>query len=117
MNIAGITQELGLRRLTPEISCGDARPIAGAYASDLLSDVLVHAPENGVLITSQVHMNVVAVAAHSELAAVIFTLGREPEESVRTKATEERIALFVTDETTFDVAGQLYALGLKGSHA
>lgn len=117
MNIADIKQELGLRRLTPESSCDDSRTIAGGYASDLLSDVMVHAPEDGVLITSQVHMNVVAVAAHSELAAVIFTLGREPEEPVRAKASEERIALFVSDETTFDVAGQLYALGLKGSHA
>jgi len=116
MNITAITQKLDLRRLTPEIPLDDSRSIVGGYASDLLSDVLAHAPEGGVLVTAQIHMNVIAVAAHTELAAVIFTLGREPEEPVRTKAVEERIALFVSEQTTFDVAGQLYALGLRGTH-
>lgn len=117
MNLEAIAAELGLRDLTPETPRDAARSAEGAYASDLLSDVLAHAPRNGVLVTAQVHMNVIAVAAHTELAAVIFSLGREPEESVRLKAIEEGIPLYSSGQTTFDIAGQLYALGLRGADA
>ena len=116
MNLAGIRQALGLKNLTPEIPLDDSLEIAGGYASDLLSDVLAHAPRHGVLVTAQVHMNVIAVAAHVELASVIFSLGREPEESVRRKAIEEEIPLFATGQSAFDVAGRLYALGLRGNY-
>ncbi len=116
MTLAEIQQELGLTLLTPEVSLDDTQAVTGGYASDLLSDVLAHAPQGGVLVTAQVHLNVIAVAAHVELAAVVFSLRREPEASVIEKAVEEGIALFATDATTFDVAGQLYALGLRGAH-
>jgi hypothetical protein len=59
-------------------------------------------------------MNVVAVAVHAGLSAVIFSGGRRPEESVRGKAVKERIALYTSDDTTFDIVGKLYALGLHG---
>lgn len=117
MNLAEIHKALGLRSLTPEVRPDDSLAIRRGYASDLLSDVLAHAPHHGILVTAQVHLNVIAVASHVELAAVIFTLGREPEPSVRARAIEEGIPLFSTHETTFDVVGQLYALGLRGEHA
>lgn len=116
MNLVEIQRKLALRNLAPEIPAKDSEAITGGYASDLLSDVLAHAPQGGVLVTAQVHLNVIAVAAHIELAGIIFTLGREPEAAVRQKALEEGIALFATEKTTFDVAGQLYALGLRGSN-
>jgi putative NIF3 family GTP cyclohydrolase 1 type 2 len=85
-----------------------------AHASDLLSDVLANAPAGGLLITIQVHMNVVAVAVHAGLKAVIFASGMKPPEDVRAKAVAEKVSLFTTGESTFDVAGKLYEMGLRG---
>ncbi|HTO23279.1 MAG TPA: DRTGG domain-containing protein, partial [Spirochaetia bacterium] len=88
--------------------------IARAHASDLLSEVLANAASGGLLLTIQVHMNVIAVALHAGLAGVVFTGGMRPEESVRARAVQEGLPLLCTTETTFDTAGRLYELGLRG---
>lgn len=116
MKLAELVEKLGLENLTPEIDLSDATLSAG-YVSDLLSDVLANAPRGGVLVTVQVHLNVIAVAVHAELAAVVFALDRQPEEAVRQKAVEEGIALFLSSESAFELVGRMYALGLRGTHA
>ena len=116
MNLKDIAATLGLECLTPEVAGADSREIAQGYASDLLSDVLAHAPRGGVLVTIQVHMNVVAVAVHAELAAVIFASERVPDEDVRRTAAKEGVALYSARESAFDLAGRLYALGVRGPH-
>ena len=114
MTLGDITARLGLEILTPELSVNGGAEVVRAHASDLLSDVLANAPSGGLLLTIQVHMNVVAVALHAGLAAVIFTAGMRPEESVRLKAVQEGLPLLAAAESTFDIAGKLYALGLRG---
>jgi hypothetical protein len=114
MNLRGIADNLSLENLTPGLPFSDDAPITQAHASDLLSDVLAHAPAGGVLLTIQVHMNVIAVAVHAGLRAVIFASGMKPADDVRARAVEEGIALFSTPETTFDAGGKLYAMGLRG---
>jgi hypothetical protein len=114
MNVGQIAESLCLEKLTPELAAEEAQSVTRAHASDLLSDVLANAPAGGLLLTIQVHMNVVAVAVHAGLTGVIFTSGMKPSEEVRGKAAAERIALFTTRESTFDVAGKLYSLGLRG---
>ena len=116
MNLGEISRELGLTNLTPELALGQ-REISAAFVSDLLSDVLAHAPAGGILVTVQLHMNVVAVALHAELSAVIFAAGRRCEAAVRAKAVEEGICLLATDLSAFEVAGRLYELGLRGRDA
>lgn len=113
MNLKMLAERLDWQILTPEVAV-DTKTVAGGYASDLLSDVLAHAPADGVLVTVQVHLNVIAVALHAGLSAVVFAMGREPDDAVRAKAIEEGIALFVSDDTAFDIAGQMYELGLRG---
>lgn len=114
MNLHDVARHLDLTDLTPDIDAQKTGEVEGAHASDLLSDVLANAPVNGVLVTLQSHMNVVAVAAHAGLAGIIFSSGRKPDHAVLKKAAEEKIPLFTTKDTTFDVAGKLYALGLRG---
>ena len=116
MNLNQIAASLGLQALTPAPEESLQREISRAHASDLLSDVLANAPSGGLLLTIQVHLNVVAVAIHAMQAAVIFTSGMVPEEAVRNKAMEEGIPLFATKESTFDTAGRLYAMGVRGQH-
>ena len=114
MKLNEMATTLGLEDLTPEIQGGGDAEVTGGYASDLLSDVLAHAPHGGVLVTVQVHLSVVAVALHTGLSAVVFAMGRAPEDAVRKKAIEEGVRLYVSKETAFDIAGRLYAAGLRG---
>jgi len=117
MNLETIARELGLESLTPGLTGADEVEVAGGYASDLLSDVLANAPEGGVLVTLQVHLNVIAVASHADLGGVIFTSGRRPEPDVIERAIAEELHLYVTPADTFDVVGRLYARGVKGREA
>jgi hypothetical protein len=117
MRLNEIAEKLGLESLTPEIQASKEVDLREGYASDLLSDVLANAPHGGVLVTVQVHLNVIAVAMHAELAAIIFASGRIPEPEVREKAVEEGIALYLSNEPAFDVVGRLYNLGIRGHYA
>ena len=116
MNLETIARELHLKDLTPGLAGAEAAEVTAGYASDLLSDVLANAPEGGVLVTLQVHLNVVAVAGHAELAGVIFSSGRAPEAEVIAKAVDEDLHLYATDADTFEVVGRLFALGVTSGH-
>jgi hypothetical protein len=117
VKLSEIAERLHLENLTPELASLGAVDVTKGHASDLLSDVLANAPRNGVLVTIQVHMNVLAVAVQATLSAVILSSGRRPDEAVRAKAVEEQMPLYAAGASTFEVAGQLYALGLRGRHA
>ena len=116
MTLKQIAVSMQLQTLTPAPKESLESGISKAHASDLLSDVLANAPSGGVLLTIQVHLNVIAVALHAMQAAVIFTSGMVPEEAVRQRAIAEGIPLFATKLSTFDTAGKLYALGIRGQH-
>jgi hypothetical protein len=115
LKLSAIAQELALENLTWELSLSETPDMCWAYVSDLLSDVMNHARCGGVLVTVQVHLNVVAVAVHANLTAVIFVNGRKPDEATRARAVQEKIVLLSSRESAFDVAGKLYALGLRGN--
>lgn len=112
MKLEKIARDLGLRKLTPGVSPDGE--VTGGYASDLLSDVLVHAPAGGVLVTLQVHLNVIAVAEHAGLRAVIFSSDRVPDQNVIERAVGENLCLYSSPADTFEIAGRLYELGLRG---
>ncbi len=116
MKVNDIAEKLGLESLTPEIKTEESIDVLKGHASDLLSDVLANAPSGSVLVTIQVHMNVIAVALHAGVASVIFSSSMVPDEAVREKATLEGLPLYTSKESTFDIAGQLYCLGLRGDH-
>lgn len=90
------------------------KEVKGGYASDLLSDVMAHTKPGDLWITLQVHVNIVAVATLNDLAGIILVNGREPEEVTLRKATEEGVVLMASRLSTFEVAGRLYELGIRG---
>lgn len=117
MKLGEIAEKIGLSNITPEIKDAESRDVTKGHVCDLLSDVIANAPTGGVLVTIQVHMNVIAVSVHAGLAAVIFSSGMIPDDSVIKKAIEEEIVLFSAKASSFDLVGRLYSLGLRGSHA
>ena len=117
MKLAEIAGKLGFKNLTPELASKNDIEVKAGHSSDLLSDVLANAPGGSMLVTIQVHVNVIAVAVHAGLCGVIFASGMVPEERVRLKAVEEGLPLYVSPEPTFDIVGKLYGLGLRGRGA
>ena len=112
MDLKTIVDELGLRVLTDGAKLAGV-PVAGGYASDLLSCVMASGSHHGVWVTLQAHRNVVAVAALLDLAAVILTEGAQPDADTLIKANEEHIVLLSTPRPTFEVVGRLWSLGVR----
>ncbi|HWR57677.1 MAG TPA: hypothetical protein VN328_02205 [Thermodesulfovibrionales bacterium] len=86
------------------------REVKGCYVSDLLSDVMANARDGVIWITLQTHPNIVAVAALKDLAGIIITNKRSPEEETLKKAEEERITVAVSSLSTFEAGGRLFTL-------
>ena len=82
----------------------------GAYASDLLSDVMGNARSGNVWITMQTHKNVTAIASLRDLPAVIIVRSGMPDEDMLEHAKDEEICILVSKEATFPVCGKLYEL-------
>lgn len=112
MNLQNIIETLDLKVLTEAKDFTSILPTSG-YASDLLSCVMAGAQHQGIWVTLQAHINVVAVAALLELSAVILTEGAQPEPAMLEKANQQDIILLATPLSTFEVVGRLYQLGLR----
>ena len=88
------------------------RTVSGGHCGDLLSEVMANAPTGCVWLTIQIHQNIVAVALLKEMAAIILTGGNVPDAETRTKADEEGIPILLSSRRTYELAGQLYAVGV-----
>ncbi|MBM3241194.1 serine kinase [Candidatus Poribacteria bacterium] len=108
MTVSDIITKLDLTPVTGPFD----KSVTGGYASDMLSDVLAHGEENFVWVTIQIHRNIVAVASMKNLAAIIISGGRKPEEITVADAHREQINLLTTPLSTYEVVGKLYALGV-----
>ena len=111
ISLKDIIEKLNLESLTasPDME----RPVAGGYASDLLSCVMKGAAKDCLWVTLQSHMNVVAVASLASLAGVILTEGNHPDSETIARAQKEAVVLLATPKTTFTVVGELFALGVR----
>ncbi len=104
-----------IEKLQVELSAGATgldNTVDNAYCGDLLSDVMAHAPQGSVWLTIQGHQNIVAVAVLKEIAAIILVNGRIPDDDTRTKADEEGIPVLLSQDTSYQVAGQLFKHGI-----
>jgi len=84
------------------------REIAGAYTSDLLSDVIANATDSGALITIQAHKNTVAVAALVNVSVIIICNSRPLPSDMLEAAKNEGIAVIRTTENQFTVSGRIW---------
>lgn len=112
MELKKIVDKLGL-----EVAVGAGaldRDVTGSYVSDLLSDVMANAGAGALWITIQTHANIAAVCSLNDLAGVIVSNGRRPSEDTLVKAEEEGVIILLSAESSFDLAGQLYTMGVRG---
>jgi hypothetical protein len=94
---------------------GLVREVGGGYAGDLLSDVMAHGRKDDLWLTIQVHPNIVAVAVLKDLAAIVLANGRVPAAETVERAEKERIPILGSAASTYELAGRLHGLGIKGS--
>lgn len=113
MTLSDLAARLDLKIFTAGIALD--KPVLGGYASDLLSDVIGHSRKGDLWLTMQIHPNIVAVAVLKDLAGILLVNGREPDAGTLEQAVRENIPLLGARAGTFDLAGRLYELGLKGS--
>lgn len=112
MSLEEIIQQLNLTILSTPKDFSAVQPGAG-YCSDLLSCVMAGAKAGGLWITLQAHINIVAVAALTDCAAVIITEGAAPEPEVLEKANAQGVTLLGSPQSSFQVVGQLWELGIR----
>ncbi|MDR2447047.1 MAG: hypothetical protein LBD58_07150 [Treponema sp.] len=90
--------------------------LAGAYTSDLLSDVMANAHDGETLITIQAHKNTVAVASLVNIPVIVVCNSRPLPEDMLKAAKDEGIAVIRTRENQFTTSGKLYkALNGEGA--
>ncbi len=100
-------KKTGAVYLTPSIDPTRVE-ISDAYVSDMLSDVMGNAKPGQVWITIMKHLNVIAVASMTGVAAIIFAKDSTPDKTLIDKALEEEICLVQSSKPVFELAGLLY---------
>ncbi len=107
------TTELAARLELKGLTKVYEKPIKGVYISDMVSDVIANAKAGNVLVTLQVHNNVIAAANLVDVSAIVLTRGRTlPSEAV-SLAERAEIPVFTTDMDTWQVARRLYEAGVR----
>jgi len=112
MNLQQIIEQLNLKPLTEPRDFTAIQP-KGGYASDLLSCVMAGAKGKYIWVTLQAHLNIVAVAALLDVAAIIITENAQPDPAAIAKANEEGVVLLSTPMPTYEVSGKLWELGIR----
>ncbi len=112
MTLQEIIENLSLTLLTTPRNFAEITPSSG-YTSDLLSCVMAGARHQGIWVTLQAHINIVAVAALLDLSAIVITENARPDEATIARANAEGITLLCTPRPSFTVIGQLWEMGLR----
>lgn len=107
MTIKQMQDELKLEVIQNDF---DDVEITQVYTSDLLSDIMGNAPDESILVTIQAHKNTVAVATLKESKAIIICNSRPIPDDMTETAKAEKIAIFRTSSSQFEISGKLYKL-------
>jgi hypothetical protein len=111
MNLSDLETLPGARLLQAETAGKTA--LTAAYTSDMLSDVIAHAPPGSVLITIQAHANAVACATLADIRAILICHDRPAPPDMLEAARRENIAVAVTTASQYEASWRIHALLAK----
>lgn len=111
MKIGVISQILDGRILS---SGHCSKEIDAIYVSDLMSDVLTFGREAQLLVTSLTNQQTIRTVEMVEIPAVCYTNSKTPDQKTIDLAISKNIAVLITDLSTFQATGKLFAAGLQG---
>ncbi len=91
------------------------RQVEGAFASDLMSDVLRYDLAAGLLITGLSNPQAVRTAEMADAAAILLARGKVPPPEMLQLAQQVGVPLLSTRITMFEACGRLFAAGLPAA--
>jgi hypothetical protein len=109
MNISELPKKAGLTPLNAIYE----KEIDGVFISDMVSDIIAGAKPNNILITIQMHKNLIATANLVDVSAIVFVRDKKPLADVIEVADRAGITLFSTPLDAWKLAIKLYELGLS----
>ena len=86
--------------------------LSGAFASDMMSDVLAFGEGHAVLVTGLLNPQIVRTAHMLDMSCIIIVRGKKATEEIKTLAVQNHIALLETKLTMYESSGRLYEGGL-----
>jgi phage tail sheath gpL-like len=89
------------------------RDVTGVYISDMVSDVIANAKAGDLLVTVQIHNNVIAAANLVDICGIVVTQGKLPTEDVVRMAEKAKITIFSTSLSRWQMATKLYEAGIR----
>ena len=102
MKLNEIVQKLDLKIITQ--TNFDDREVAGCYIGDLLSWVMSKAQKDNIWITVQTNINIVAVAALTEVSCIIIPEEIIVDEATIKKANMQDIVILGSSKISFELA-------------
>lgn len=89
------------------------KDVAGVYISDMVSDVIANAKAGELLVTVQIHSNMIAAANLVDVCAIVVTQGKLPADDVVKMAEKAEISIFSTSLNRWQMATRLYEAGIR----
>ncbi|MGB8953618.1 MAG: DRTGG domain-containing protein [Candidatus Aminicenantales bacterium] len=108
MKISELVEKAGLKAFNESSD----KDILGVYISDMVSDI-INITEGNLLVTLQMHKNIIAAANLVDVAAIVFCRSKTPPDDVVALANKAGIELLGFDGDTWTLAKKLYELGLR----
>ena len=109
MKVSDIIEPLGLK----EVTTSDlSRDITGCYIGDLLSWVMSKADSGNIWITIMTNVNIVAVAALTDVSCIIVCEDAEIDDAAIQKALQQDITIFKSEYTSYELASKISKFGI-----
>jgi hypothetical protein len=89
------------------------REIPCAFASDLISDILMCTKEPTLLLTGLTNPQVIRLSDMIDLLGIVFVRGKVPPRELIEMADERKLLLLSTKLTMYRSSGILYNTGLR----
>lgn len=84
-----------------------------AFASDLISDILMCTKEPTLLLTGLTNTQVIRLSDMIDLSGIVFVRGKKPSQELIEMAEERNLLLVMTKMTMYRSSGLLYNAGLR----
>ncbi len=111
MTLADIVKLLDAEVLGEEVDL--EREVPCAFASDLISDILMCTKEPTLLLTGLTNNQVIRLSDMIDLIGIVFVRGKRPLADVIEMAEERKLPILATKMTLFRSSGILYNAGLR----
>lgn len=84
--------------------------VTGCYTGDLLSWVMARAQPGQVWVTVMGNINAIAVAALTEVAAIVLTENAPLDADAAQKARQQGISVYTCEKNSYETATEIYEM-------